>query len=202
MCAALLIVGRMPAEELELFNGKDLSGWRVVLDDPNVSAEVWSAVDGVLDCRGTPAGYLVTQRTDFREFVLTLEWRWPKTGGNSGVLVYCTTPRELGVWPKSLEVQLGSGDAGDFWVIGSTIQIPDAAGRRKDRRHVNLTDNSENPIGEWNRMEITSRGRKVTVKVNGELVNQATECSESQGAIGLQSEGTEIQFRNIRLKVL
>ncbi len=191
------------AEDLDLFQGNDLTGWRVVSAEPeSPQQKTWTAKDGVLVCRGTPAGYLVTQRDDFRDFTLSLEWRWPAGGGNSGVLLFASTPKTLGIWPKSLEVQLGNGDAGDFWVIGSTIDIPHAATRRQDRRHLNLTDDSEKPLGEWNTMEITSRSGEVRVQVNGQLVNEASACSERQGAIGLQSEGTEIHFRNIRLTTL
>ena len=153
-------------------------------------------------CKGKPAGYLLTKKNDYENYVLTLQWRWPEKGGNNGVLVHVTKPGELDVWPKSLEVQLGSGDAGDFWVIGTTIDVENIDKRRQDRRHLNLTDDSEKPIGEWNNMEITCRGDEVIVKVNGVLVNHATKCSQTKGAIALQSEGTPIEFRNIKLRKL
>jgi hypothetical protein len=164
--------------------------------------DVWSVKDGVLHCTGQPVGYLLTKKNDFENYVLTLEWRWPGKGGNNGVLVHVTEPGALGIWPKSLEVQLGSGDAGDFWVIGTTLKIENPAGRIEDRRHKNLTDKSEKPLGEWNKMEITCRSDTITVKINGELVNEATKLSQSKGAIALQSEGTPIEFRNIKLKKL
>ncbi len=186
-----------------LFDGKDLTGWTYHLDKPNVPMEdVWSAKDGVLVCKGRPAGYLLTKKNDYENYVLTLEWRWPEKGGNNGVLVHVTEPGALGVWPKSLEVQLASGEAGDFWVIGTTIDVENADKRRKDRRHINLSDGDEKPIGEWNKMEITCRGDEVLVKVNGKLVNHATNVSQTRGAIALQSEGTPIEFREIKLRNL
>ena len=66
----------------------------------------------------------------------------------------------------------------------------------------NLTDNAEKPLGEWNDMEITCRSDEIIVKVNGQLVNHATQVSETEGAIALQSEGTPIQYRRIVLKPL
>jgi hypothetical protein len=99
-------------------------------------------------------------------------------------------------------VQLGSGDAGDFWVIGTTLEIEKPEGRIEDRRHKNLTDGSEKPLGEWNKMEITCHGDEITVKVNGDLVNHATKLSQSKGAIGLQSEGAPIEYRDIQLRPL
>lgn len=190
-------------QPVALFNGRDLTGWTYHLDKPNVAMEeVWSVKDGKLLCKGRPAGYLLTKKNDYENYVLTLEWRWPEKGGNNGVLVHVTEPGALGVWPKSLEVQLGSGNAGDFWVIGTTIDVENAEERREDRRHLNLTDDSEKPLGQWNEMEITCRGDEVVVKVNGELVNHATKLSQTKGAIALQSEGTPIEFRNIQLRPL
>ena len=67
------------------------------------------------------------------------------------------------------------------------------------RRHINLTNDSEKPIGEWNRMRIQCIGDRITVHVNGDLVNAATGCSQQEGAICLQSEGHPIEFRSVKL---
>ncbi|WP_165223276.1 3-keto-disaccharide hydrolase [Aquisphaera insulae] len=187
-----------------LFNGKDLTGWTAVLDGAGADpARTWSVADGVLKCTGKPVGYLKTER-EYGDYTLTLEWRWPAgtAGGNNGVLVHATTPRALGIWPRSIEVQLLKDNAGDFWVIGTELDVPDEATRKKDRRHINLTDGSEKPIGEWNRMEITCKGDTLRVKVNGELVNEATNCNVTKGAICLQSEGAPIEYRDIVLTPL
>lgn len=190
-------------EPLVLFDGSDLAAWTFHLDRPDAQlADVWSIHDGILACKGAPAGYLITRRNDFENYVLTLDWRWPGGGGNNGVLVHVTTPNELGVWPKCLEVQLEHGNAGDFWVIGTTIDVENIDQRREGRRHRKVGDSKEKALGEWNTMEITCRGDTVTVKVNGQVVNEATRVSQSRGAIALQSEGTPIEYRNIVLKTL
>lgn len=192
-------------EPITLFNGRDLEGWTGVLSDESVkAADVWSVVDGVLVCKGKPSGYLRTEREDFHDYMLSLEWRFPagSKGGNSGVLVHATTPKTLGIWPRSMEAQLNHGHAGDIWVIGTTCTIENAAERVKDRRHFNLTDDSEKPIGEWNKYEIFCESDNLIIKVNGVLVNHVTACSVSKGAIALQSEGAEIHFRNIQLRPL
>lgn len=190
-------------KSVELFNGRDLTGWTYHLDKPDVKMEdVWSVKDGVLACTGKPVGYLLTKKNDFENYVLELEWRWPEKGGNNGALVHVTKPGALGVWPRCLEVQIADQEAGDFWVIGTTLEIEKPEGRIKDRQHINLSDGDEKPLGEWNKMEITCRGDEVLVKVNGKLVNHATKLSQSKGAIGLQSEGTPIEYRNIKLTKL
>jgi hypothetical protein len=207
-CAGVFAVLSFPAAanepQVRLFNGRDLTGWTAVSDQKDADpARTWSVAGGVLKCSGKPVGYLRTDR-EFADYVLTLEWRWPvgTEGGNNGVLVHASKPRALGIWPKSIEVQLHAGNAGDLWVIGTELDVPDKARRKEGRRHKNLTDNSEKPIGEWNRMEITCKGDTLRVKVNADLVNEATHCTVARGAIGLQSEGVPIEFRNIMLTPL
>lgn len=188
-----------------LFNGKDLANWQWVSDKKDSRMEdVWSIKEGVLFCAGNPRGYIRTKNENYENYTLTVEWRWPKNGkgGNNGVLVHTTTPGALGVWPKSIEVQLASGNAGDFWVIGTDLDVPNEEQRKQGRRHLNLTDDSEKPLGQWNQMIITCKGDEVLVKVNGELVNHATNCTVTKGAISLQSEGAPIQFRKVELKPL
>src|SRR5687768_4149179 len=188
LCSPLAASARAdaPAEEIKLFNGQDLSGWTAVLAEENVPPEqVWSVAEGVLRCAGVPAGYIRTD-ADYENYVLTLEWRWPAEAGNNGVLVHTSEPGALGIWPKSIEVQLHSGNAGDFWVIGTELDVENETERVEGRRHLNLTDDSEKPLGEWNQFEITCRSDEIVVKVNGELVNHATNCSDTKGAISLQ----------------
>jgi hypothetical protein len=188
---------------IELFNGRNLHEWTYQLEKPGVKPQdVWSVKDGVIHCTGNPAGYLLTKQNDFENYVLKLEWRWPEKAGNNGVLVHVTTPHELGVWPKCFEVQLQSGQAGELWVIGTQLEVNNKATHVEDRRHKNIITGAEKPVGEWNTMEIGCVGDEIDVKVNGYLVNSALKLSQQRGAIGLQSEGAPIEFRNIALKQL
>lgn len=196
------------AGPVQLFNGKDLSGWTASLWDrktrvPDVTtpaSEVWTVKDGILTCLGKPAGYLRTV-DEYGDYRLEVEWRWQAgtTGGNNGVLVHVTGQGAPGQWPKSVEVQLAQGDAGDFWVMGTTMNVAKPENRRDGRRLLNFTDNSEKPAGEWNKMIVEARGGDLKVWVNGDLVNHGIECSESRGAIALQSEGAVVEFRRIVL---
>jgi hypothetical protein len=209
--AAAALFAAEAAEPVPLFNGKDLSGWKHDLwdsqnkkpDTTTPMSAVWSVRDGVLICQGKPPGYIRTEK-EYGNYRLSVEWRWPEgtTRGNSGVLVHTSTPNALGAWPKSVEVQLALGNAGDFWVIGTELEVPDLEKRRTGRRHLNLTDGSEKPAGQWNKMEVLAKGDELTVWVNGDLVNHATKCNVTRGAISLQSEGTEVHFRNVVLTPL
>jgi hypothetical protein len=214
-CACLSQPGGEPAT-IALFDGKSLAGWHADVPaadaDPNL-APSFAARDGLLVSLGSPVGHLITDAS-FRDYRLTLEWRWPGEPGNCGVLVHSSTPRRLyGMFPQSLECQLHSGDAGDFWCIGEDITVPDMEARRgpretwgvdgdRARRIKNLTDGSEKPAGEWNRMVIECRGRSVTIWVNDVLVNAGTDCTTDHGQIALQAEGAACEFRRLELTPL
>jgi len=186
----------MPGEVM-LFNGRDLTGWTACLPEGTNMSDVWSVQDGVLICKGQPNGYIRTE-ADYESYVLKLEWRFnpvTRQAGNSGVLLRIVGPDK--VWPRCVEAQLQSGNAGDFWQIDEFPMKADP--QRTQGRNVRKTHAAERPVGEWNEYEIIVAGDRVTLKVNGETLNEAWEVLRTPGKIGLQSEGAEIHFRNIRL---
>ena len=69
----------------------------------------------------------------------------------------------------------------------------------KARRILNLTDDSEKPVGEWNTMVVEAVGRAMRVWVNGDLVNDGSDATADRGRIALQSEGSEVEFRKLSL---
>ena len=201
---------------IALFNGVDLAGWHA--DVPAADADpalppAFVVEDGVLVSRAHPLGHLLTDAT-YADYRLVVEYRWPGEPGNCGVLVHASTPRRLyGMFPQSIECQLHHGNAGDFWCIGEDIAVDDMEARRgprerwgvdgdRARRIRNLTDDSEHPAGEWNRMVVECRGDTVTVWVNGDLVNAGYGCTATSGRIALQAEGARCEFRRVELTPL
>ena len=196
-----------------LFNGKDLSGWHADVPEMDNNPDVASPFivrNGFLVSMGTPGGHLVTDKI-YRNYRLKVEYRFAGKPGNCGVLVHASTPRALyEMFPRSIEVQMQHQSAGDFWCIGEDITVPDMEARRgpkaewggtegKRRQIKNLTDGSEKPAGEWNRMVIECVGRVIKVWVNGDLVNYGYDCSADRGQIALQAEGSEVEFRKLVL---
>lgn len=189
--------GAAMPNQVSLFDGKTLRGWTFFLNDNGKMQDVWSVKDGIIICKGEPAGYIRTE-TDYKNYVLKLEWRFnpvTKQAGNSGVLLRMVG--EDKVWPKSVEAQLLSENAGDFYSIEEFPIKGDS--KRTNGRNIKKTHMAERPVGQWNDYEIIVDGNTITLFVNGDLVNQGSDVQEVPGKICLQSEGSEIQFRNIRL---
>ncbi|MFC0775544.1 3-keto-disaccharide hydrolase [Terrimonas alba] len=201
------------AQSYSLFNGKDLIGWHIDVPEMDTNAAAINPFiirNGLLVSLGTPQGHLITDSV-YQNFRLEVEYRFAAKPGNCGVLVFASTPRVLyKMFPKSIEVQLMHKNAGDFWCIGEDITVPDMETRRgpkagwgvtegKERRVKNLTDSSENPLGEWNSMTVECVGNSIKVWVNKDLVNYGFNATASKGNIALQAEGSEVEFRKVML---
>jgi hypothetical protein len=195
------------AEDVLLFNGRDLSGWTHFLDTKGVNEDghlkmedVWSVKDGVLRCAGVPNGYIRTTAA-YTSFRLRLLWRWPEKPSNSGVLLRVTGPDRI--WPRNVEAQLMHGSAGDVWGFGGArVACAQANADPKNASHCLKAQPAEKPAGEWNEYDITVDGERLTVKVNGQLQNELSGLDVVPGSIALQSEGTPIEFRNVVLTPL
>lgn len=196
-----------------LFNGKNLEGWHVdvpEMDSVSTARNPFIVRNGMLVSLGTPAGHLITDKK-YENFRLEVEYRFAGEPGNCGILVFASTPRSLyKMFPKSIEVQMMHGNAGDFWCIVEDIEVDNMLERRgpkeewgvtegKKRRILNLTDGSENTVGEWNSMTIECLGNEVKVWVNGDFVNHGYNATASSGQIAVQAEGSEVEFRKIVL---
>lgn len=186
-CAADGFVSLMPKRDLA-------EHWTV---EGYAPAEAWTLRDGVIACTGQPNGFLRSKKK-YRNFVLRAEWRFqkgwqpPKTGNewpNAGFFIHAG--EIIDGWPKSLEVQGYFGEAGSvFGVRGGKITGAKRGPFVKDRP----------AFGEWDKYEITSRDGKVTVVLNGVLVNEGADASPAEGNICLQSEGWPVYYRNVEIR--
>ena len=184
-----------PSKKIMLFNGKDLSGWKLFIPDEAIDVdEIWSVKNGVVHCKGKPNGYMRT-KAEYTNYKLHLEWRWTAEPSNSGVLLHSSG--EDKVWPRCIEAQLKGGSAG-ITVDG------------RDRQDVNKQfvsvkkkqQSSERQAGQWNRYDIYCNQDAIRCFVNGTLQNAGTNATDTSGWICLQSEGGPIEFRNIYIEPL
>lgn len=181
---------------VDMFNGKDLSGWQTtgnwVVEEGNVIA---------LKPRPGESGwkrykdYLTTSRP-YSDFVIDLEFKFEKAG-NSGVF-------------------LRVGDLADHVESGMEVQILDTHGKANVGHHdcggvIRTQGPSRNmvkPAGEWNRYTITIQGNRLHVVLNGEQVidldlsQSAMKDRPASGYISFQDEGKPVWYRNVRIKEL
>ena len=167
------------AKAIELFNGKDLTGWK------HAGPGEFKVQDGTLVTSGG-MGLLWTEQ-EFSDFTLRLQFKVKESKNNSGIFVRFSDP------------------GNDPWVAvkeGYEIQICDTEKGNETGSIYNFkrsTEVASKPAGEWNQYEITADGTKLTLKVNGLVQNEGTDFEAKPGKILLQSEGAEIEFQNIEL---
>jgi hypothetical protein len=217
--AATLLVAAtasLPAQEpaaqwVDLFNGKDLTNWI----DVNTSPETWSVKDGLLVCAGKPIGVMRSEK-QYENFILHIEWRHMKPGGNSGVFAWSEgKPAGKGRLPKGMEVQMLELDwinqhprsgqpnhpgyiSGElFGANGLTAEPDNPRGRRSMSREFRCK-----PHGEWNVYDVVCVDGVIKLSINGKFVNGMRNASVRKGYLCLESEGSEIHFRNIRIMEL
>ena len=202
----LLAVVSIPvkSQTIDLFNGANLDGWGFVLrDDSKMPEEVFKVQDSVIHITGNPFGYMYTLNK-YDNFLLHVEWRWPEEATNSGIFLFVQSENK--VWPNAVECQLKAGDAGDFVLLaGSDLaEFVTKEGERRPAFPVvkKLAASSEMAVGEWNTAVIICQNGDITVFINGVLQNKGTNSLHKTGHVALQSEGKDIQFRNVRLTPL
>lgn len=175
-------------EWVALFNGKDLTGWKIH------GTEKWYVEKGELVCESGPDkeyGYLATEK-EFKDFELTLEFK-QSANGNSGVFFRSSIDgTKIAGW--QVEVAPPNHDTGGIYESygrGWLVQIP---------------DEKENilKMGEWNKMKIRVVGDKVTTWLNGtEMVDYTDEkIGNAIGVIALQIHsggGIKVNWRNINI---
>ncbi|MDR2472889.1 MAG: DUF1080 domain-containing protein [Tannerella sp.] len=201
LAATIMIAQTSMAQKTEnLFNGKDLTNWNfVVAENKAPAADVFTVKDGVIVLRGE-LGYMYTKKK-YKDYTLELEWGWIGEPTNSGIFLLIAEPKNP--FPNGIECQLKAGNAGDFVLLGGSdlVEYKLPAGvteRPKFPVIAKQKASNEKPAGEWNKAKIEVKGGVITVYINGELQNRATN-KVKEGYIGLQSEGGQIRFRNVKV---
>lgn len=192
----------------ELFNGRDLSGWVNV----NTQPDTWKVVDGLIVCSGKPIGVMRSEK-QYENFVLHIEWRHIEAGGNSGVFVWSEgfVPEGKRL-PKGMEVQMlelewvnlhkNNGKprhigyvSGELFGAGGLTATPD---NPRGKRSMSLELRCKGK-GEWNEYDVVCVDGTVKLAINGKFVNSVRDSSVRKGYLCLESEGSEVHFRNIRI---
>jgi hypothetical protein len=221
-----------PPGFVQLFNGKDFTGWKV----PDGDNGHWKLVDGVIDYDAqseAPGDKNLWSAGEYGDFVLRLEWRIKETPYvNPGVpIIRVDGTHKKGPDGKEIRLAVPDSDSGVFvrgsskaqvniwaWPIGSG----EVYGYRMDakmppevRAGVTPKANADRDIGQWNEFEITMKGDRLTVVLNGVKVLDGAQLPgvPARGPIALQHHGQKkdgvwtgppslVQFRSIFIKTL
>jgi hypothetical protein len=191
----------------DVFNGKDLTGLA-----KHGTANV-TVAEGLLDVSGGN-GYLYTN-AEYTHYRARVEWK-NIGGGNAGYLHHIDLEKHsCGAWPSGPELQMMQGDVGSIWTTdckfnttGSGLNYNEMGGPLTGigqygcgRTHLIRKDNKEK-TGDWNTWEIFVKGDSLEVKVNGSPVMKISKLTMggnvamTKGRMGLQIEGSRVQWRN------
>jgi hypothetical protein len=200
-------------------------GWReLTLEDfvnVNGEADTWKQKDGVIYCTGLPIGVTRTAK-QYNNFEIVLQWRHMKSAGNSGLFVWVPedSVKDLkpGKLPKGIECQIldhgymenvekRTGKKpdwfttnGDVFPVGvkMTAFPPTSPNKSRSFPRKNLSKG----VGEWNHYYVRGINGEVRLWVNGEEVSGGTGCDPKSGYLCLESEGSPIEFKQIRIREL
>ena len=196
---------------VNLFNGKDLTGW----DNINTAEDTWKWRDGMLVCTGKPIGVMCSKK-QYENFVLHIEWMHMEAGGNSGVFVWSAArPDPESRLPDGVEVQMLELDwptlnvrdgvtppvayvHGELFGVGGVKITPDNPRRERS----SSIENRALGRGQWNTYDVVAVDGTIKLSVNGKFVNGISRSTRKKGYFCLEAEGAEIHFRNVRVMEL
>jgi len=191
-------------EFVSLFNGRNLDGWANV----NCAPETWTVRDGIIVCGGIPTGVLRSDK-QYENYILELEWRHMKEGGNAGLFIHSdalTAPGQP--FTRAIEVQILDGRNSENYTSHGDVFAIHGATMKPDKPHPGgwmralPSEHRCKPAGQWNHYRVESRDGDITLAVNGKVVTRGSEANPRKGYICLESEGSEVHFRNIRIREL
>ena len=190
----LITASAYSSEPINLFNGKDLSGWK---------GTGYEVKEGTIVC--TPQGKnLITEKT-YSNYVFSFEFKLPP-GGNNGIAIHY--PGKGDPAYTGIEVQV-LDDTAEKYKNLKPYQFHGGLYTLKEAKHGHLK-----PVGEWNKETITVNGNNIIVELNGVIINNAN-LDELEGKnpkhegvkrrighIGFCGHGDAVAYRNITLKEL
>jgi hypothetical protein len=162
-----------------LFDGSSLKGWNVV-GDAN-----WEVVDKVVQAN-KGSGFLVTP-TSYGDFQFTVEF-WVTDDANSGVFIRCQDPKTI-TQTNAYEVNIFDQRPDQTYRTGGIVDVAKPAS-------VIMTG------GKWNTFDITARGTKLTIILNGTKMVDVDDTKHARGPIALQYGAGTVKFRNARVRTL
>ncbi len=192
-----------PSRWINIMPGAALDHWtRVAIppDRPLPKHSQWSvdASTRTLVCAGNGGHEFL--RYDGRQlgnFLFHVEWRLTQHEGNKGYNsgVFVRNNSDGSIW---YQAQVGNSSGGYWFGYDDPAEKGPISFNLKSRMNANPVK----PAGEWNTFDIRCQGAKIILKVNGTETSEFDKCRNLKGYLGLEAEGSRIEFRGMRIKVL
>ncbi len=184
---------------VDILPSADLSGWYRVPVPPTgkLGRPQWHVEGGILICDGDGGHDMLLLDREIGDVIFHFEFRYTRIDGKSGYNsgAYVRNSKDGSIWH-----QAQFGDAKDGFLFGET---PRAEGKKAFFSTAKeVKDMRVKPAGEWNTLEVTARGKVLTLWVNGAVTCQYPDCGLAKGRVGLEAEGYRIEFRNLKIKLL
>ena len=203
-------------DAVELFNGKDLSGWVIEgpteFDNKGNKEPIWVADNGMITCRVNNRksyGFLRYDKKQFADFVFSLEYRLsekelPKQSPcNSGIGI------RTGVYDPKKSDSPPSRAGYEIQLLDDAMKNPDKHSTGSLYRYIAPSVKAVKPAPEWNKIEIECKGSRIKVTLNGEKIIDVDQTTVAEiknkplkGYVCVQNHGGKIDFRNLRVKEL
>ncbi|GAB4146401.1 MAG: hypothetical protein Tsb009_19050 [Planctomycetaceae bacterium] len=181
-----------------------MSGWVNV----NCSPNTFTVKNGMIVCTGIPTGVLRSDK-QYENFILEMEWRHMKPKGNAGLFVWSGPLPVTGKpFTKAIEVQILDGRNTKTYTSHGDVFAIQGATMKPDRPHPTgamrclPSERRCKPAGQWNHYRVTCINGTIKLAVNGKVVSGGSECTPRKGYLCLESEGSEVHFRNLKIKEL
>jgi hypothetical protein len=203
LCGNAVQAEKLPQADalIPLFNGRDLSGWVNV----NCAPKTFTVKNNMIICTGVPTGVMRTEK-QYENFILELDWKHVKAKGNAGLFVWSGPIPVTGKpFTKAIEVQILDGRNTKSYTSHGDVFAIQGATMKPDRPHPNgsmrclPSERRCKPAGQWNHYRVTCMNGTIKLAVNGKVVSGGSQCTPRKGYICLESEGSEVHFRNIRI---
>ena len=215
-----------PELQRAFINGDGL-GWTILtladFANVNCTEDTWSENGGTIYCTGNPVG-VTKSKTIYANFELVVEWRHMKPAGNSGVFLWAVEKSFSGLTPGKLpgggiEVQVLDLDYetryekqngkksdwftshGDIFPVGTSDMKPFPPAAPNSKRSF-PSKRLTKGVGQWNHYYVRAINGEVRLWVNGEEVSGGYDCKPAVGFIALESEGSPVEFKNLRIRTL
>jgi len=190
-----------PSGWISIMPPADLNGWSRVPVPPGepLGKQQWHMDESgkILVCEGDGGHDMLLCNREFGDAVFHVEFRYTKVEGKSGYNsgVYVRNSTDGAIWH-----QAQIGDAAGGYLFGETPG-PDGQ-KRFFTTTEEVKEGRVKAAGEWNTLEITARGKTLTLWVNGAVTCQVADCGRPKGLVGVEGEGFRIEFRNLKVKRL